>query len=369
MRVPLYPSQTRTYTNNHPLVSVNSILSDSDAVELETFRNHAFVPEKPIILQARPDFISSGAGPRALPALKEWFKPLCNVTSQKKNLTETMVSQSCIENFYPFELRYPQYPTGHAGGEVVENFLNWLEPRSNNAIPPIRSDEHGLVRAIAGIETPPKGKSRLLRFNAPISLLNNAIKFNQERREGDQGHLKTLYLAQAPLNDLSPALQLDVPTPRLVKEAGKGDIYDSSLWLGLEPTYTPLHRDPNPNLFIQLCSSKVVRLLPPGPGLAIYQIVQEHLGIRSGNSRMRGVEMMEEPAKSAFLNAVWWDQTMADQEAMDDFEKRLAAPRAAIQEAVLGPGDALFIPKGWWHSVRSKLADGRLNGSLNWWFR
>jgi len=33
----------------------------------------------------------------------------------------------------------------------------------------------------------------------------------------------------------------------------------------------------------------------------------------------------------------------------------------------LDAGDALFIPKGWWHSVKG-LGDG-INGSVNWWFR
>jgi hypothetical protein len=33
--------------------------------------------------------------------------------------------------------------------------------------------------------------------------------------------------------------------------------------IGHPPTYTPLHRDPNPNIFVQLAGEKVVRLLAP----------------------------------------------------------------------------------------------------------
>ena len=40
-----------------------------------------------------------------------------------------------------------------------------------------------------------------------------------------------------------------------------------------------------------------------------------------------------------------------------------------IKEAKLDAGDALFIPLGWWHSVKSAHNEGRLNGSVNWWFR
>lgn len=36
-------------------------------------------------------------------------------------------------------------------------------------------------------------------------------------------------------------------------------------------------------------------------------------------------------------------------------------------ECQLGPGDGLFIPKGWWHSVKG-VGEG-MTGSVNWWFR
>jgi len=33
----------------------------------------------------------------------------------------------------------------------------------------------------------------------------------------------------------------------------------------------------------------------------------------------------------------------------------------------VSPGDALFIPKGWWHSIKS-VGIG-VTASVNWWFR
>lgn len=178
-------------------------------------------------------------------------------------------------------------------------------------------------------------------------LLSKAIEFNQSHEQ----KLKKLYIAQFQIPDLPVQLQEDLPTPRIVAEAGKGDVYNSSIWLGLEPTYTPLHRDPNPNLFCQLLGSKTVRLLPPKAGDRLYGEVQARLQ-RNGSSRIRSFEMMDGPER-VMLNAATWGSE---------------APKDCV-EAQVEAGDALFVPKGWWHSVRSTHRDGRLNASVNWWFR
>ncbi|KAK3700443.1 hypothetical protein LTR37_015947 [Vermiconidia calcicola] len=161
------------------------------------------------------------------------------------------------------------------------------------------------------------------------------------------------YLAQAPIADLPQGLRDDVPTPKLVLEAGKGDVYDSSIWLGEAPTYTPLHRDPNPNLFVQLAGTKVVRLFRPDVGRSIFAKVQESIGA-SASATMRGEEMMRGAEKKALEEEVWSDNDA------NEF-------RTATWEAELSAGDGLFIPKGWWHSVKG-VGVG-MTGSVNWWFR
>lgn len=160
-----------------------------------------------------------------------------------------------------------------------------------------------------------------------------------------------IYIAQASLSDLPPAMQADLPTPEIVLKAGKGDIYDSSIWLGQAPTYTPLHRDPNPNLFVQLGGKKIVRLYAPRVGNAVFSKVQEQIG-GSASATMRGVEMMQGEEKKLLEQEVWSD-------SQDTI--------AGAWQAELDAGDALFIPKGWWHSVKGVGDD--MNGSVNWWFR
>ncbi|EJP67934.1 Lysine-specific demethylase 8 [Beauveria bassiana D1-5] len=192
---------------------------------------------------------------------------------------------------------------------------------------------------------------RFFQLFAPLKLLHKALEFNQLRKASGESTVE-LYIAQSLLADLPTRLQQDVPTPTLVLEAGKGDVYSSSIWLGTEPTYTPLHRDPNPNLFCQLHNQKVVRLLPPQLGEKLYLQVQVQLRLQ-GSSRMRGVEMMEGEERKVLQEAVWEPET----------------PIEEMCEAELDAGDALFIPEGWWHSVKSSGASGDLNGSVNWWFR
>lgn len=162
-----------------------------------------------------------------------------------------------------------------------------------------------------------------------------------------------VYLAQAPLADLPRALSQDVPTPDIVLKAGKGDVYDSSIWLGQAPTYTPLHRDPNPNLFVQLAGRKVVRLVRPEIGRGIFAKVQENIG-GDASATMRGEEMMQGKEKEALEEEVWGEESAAGK-SYD------------VWETELGRGDGLFIPKGWWHSIKG-VGQG-MTGSVNWWFR
>lgn len=294
----------------------------------------------------------------------------------------------------PFELAYPQANRLH--GESVQRFIENLRqqdghesttdqlPETTNAHSFANPADPLLLADLLQHQIPsisemmnngrvlgrPKAHilQSFLNFPAPLALLDAAIKFNLE--SPDAG-LRKLYVAQASLNDLPQELQGDLPVPKLVKHAGKGDVYSSSIWLGLEPTYTPLHRDPNPNLFIQLCGTKVVRLLPPASGDRLFRHVQLQLGRSLHiNSRLRGPEMMDGPERD-LMHSVVWDKTgLQDIQASQGTEMTSPEPPSSeMLEAVLQPADALFIPKGWWHSVRSEDDAGRLNASVNWWFR
>lgn len=87
------------------------------------------------------------------------------------------------------------------------------------------------------------------------------------------------------------------------------------LWIGPAGTHTPLHHDTDDSMFCQVLGRKRLRLAPP-----------ESIALLD---RSRGVYSH-------------WDPR-------DDAE--LAAGPEALVELVLAPGEALFIPAGWWHQV------------------
>lgn len=180
----------------------------------------------------------------------------------------------------------------------------------------------------------PTDDSTFLRAEAPFDIFLNWATYAKSDT------LERLYLAQASLSALPEALRNDLPTPDLVTQAGKGDIYDTNIWMGVAPTYTPLHRDPNPNLLVQLVGQKIVRLLAPEDGQKVFAVVQESIG-KTASATFRGEEMMKGEEK-ALLEARIWDDSDQHGKNVDSegFEVRL------------GHGDGLYIPRSWWHSVK-----------------
>ncbi|KOS19865.1 Lysine-specific demethylase 8 [Escovopsis weberi] len=241
---------------------------------------------------------------------------------------------------FPYEL---MIPSGSRSKKSVLHFRDWLLSQENRM-------DSALAEMLQPVLADSSTDQRFFQLYGPLRLLMRTLEFNRTMLKSVSCPIQ-LYIAQSLIPNLAPALQGDVPTPDLVSNAGKGDVYGSSVWLGSEPTYTPLHRDPNPNLFYQLCGSKSLRIMPPAHGDRIFAQVQARLG-RYGGSRIRTSEMMEGAERKLLYEMVWENE-----------------PQGEVYGVDVGPGDALFIPRGWWHSVKSAGAEGHLNSSVNWWFR
>ena len=263
----------------------------------QTFREKAFVPSKPALLP-KAHFI-------ALPSIRKWFR----IAQDKPG--GVALDYSHLSKF---------------GDAIVP-----LEFTRLSTVSAAHQEDDSFQRA----EVP---------FYIFLKWTKSTTLETSER----------LYLAQASLASLPEALKVDFPTPEIVAKAGNGDIYDTNIWMGIPPTFTPLHRDPNPNLFVQLAGHKIVRILPPEMGDKVFAQVQNELG-RSGSAAFRGEDMMKGEEKRLLEEQVWNDTSILDEAGEVGYEARV------------GRGDGLFIPKGWWHSVKG-VGEG-ITGSVNWWFR
>ncbi|KAK7959261.1 Clavaminate synthase-like protein [Apiospora aurea] len=297
---------------------VSTVRSVDSSIDEATFYDQAYVAQEPLVIR---DYLR--------PSVSAWF--------HQNERGDTTLDSKLTENANTPEMPYEYVRTCIEDDIARTNFMGWIQGNKTSGSAP------NILIA--------EDQTRFSQFTAPIGLLSKAMEFN-DRQKDSKMRYKRLYIAQMPINELPPELQLDLEAPKLLRcPATPCDVYNTSIWLGLEPTYTPWHRDPNPNFFMQLVGQKTLRLLPPGPGGNVFMQVQNAIGSAS-NSRIRGTEMMEGPERAALHDAVWSGDAPKD-----------------VQEATLGPHDCLFIPKGWWHSVKSVREDGHLNASVNWWFR
>jgi hypothetical protein len=232
---------------------------------------------------------------RNLPAFERWFQ-FPQSESNASRLNTAYLKQHGAEALVPLELTQPSSESG-------ENEINFRQ------------------------------------FHAPLGLFLQWMRTAEEQPQPTR-----LYLAQCQLLDLPQVLRDDFPTPDLVLQTGKGDVYDTNVWIGYPPTYTPLHRDPNPNLFVQFAGRKTVRLLGPNDGQALFASVRRQLG-KSGNreaAAIRGEDMMQGRERILLEEAVWGDKV----------DTTSPGHRSIGYEAHLEAGDGMFIPKGWWHSIK-----------------
>ncbi len=91
-------------------------------------------------------------------------------------------------------------------------------------------------------------------------------------------------------------------------------------WFGPAGTITPLHHDPVNLIFVQVYGRKVWKIIPPYFTHRLYN----YRGVFSEVD-------LENP----------------------DYEKYPLFHQVPIIEVTLNPGDAIFMPVGWWHTVKS----------------
>ena len=166
--------------------------------------------------------------------------------------------------------------------------------------------------------------------------------------EGGQGGRG--YLAQHQLFDQIPSLRDDIVTPpychalTATDKAAPALSYGGqtrtgsdplvSAWLGPAGTVSPLHNDPYNNILAQVVGRKYLRLYDCRDTAAVY------------------------PREGCQCNNSFVDVDQVDVEAFPLFS---AAPS---WQCILESGEMLFIPRHWWHYVRSL----DISFSVSFWF-
>jgi hypothetical protein len=162
------------------------------------------------------------------------------------------------------------------------------------------------------------------------------------------------YLGQHNLFHQIPALQREIRTPDYCFSAPPETTPTSRLglppvppvdepqrnvWLGPKGTRTPLHTDPYHNIFCQVLGYKYVRLYPPEATESVCPRGVDENGINESNTSM--VEIKFDPG-------------VAGNVVVEDGENfpRFGEWRE-FREVIVGPGECLYIPAGWWHYIES----------------
>lgn len=144
----------------------------------------------------------------------------------------------------------------------------------------------------------------------------------------------------------------DIPSRNPVSHADpkpKLEVPELNAWFGPARTITPLHTDGYTNLLCQVVGTKYVRLYPPQADELMRPKSKDENGIDMSNTSNIDLGAIE-----GWDSCTTDDMDGADEDAEEYIRKlRHSLKNTEYFECILEPGDALVIPVGWWHYVRS----------------
>lgn len=205
-------------------------------------------------------------------------------------------------------------------------------------------------------------ESRPTQENASNTILTQSKDKSKPKHQ-------TGYLAQHDLLTQIPSLATDIripdycystpPAPEIpaASTGDNDDVSDSNAimvntWLGPAHTKTPLHTDPHHNILAQVVGRKYVRLYGPSESARMYPRGWDgEWGVDMGNTST--VDLEEVMGFVGYEQDEDGDNGEHHRRKMEFLKRFPNFLEAEYVEGVLGEGECLFIPRGWWHYVRS----------------
>lgn len=172
-----------------------------------------------------------------------------------------------------------------------------------------------------------------------IPLKMHALVSQLTANESINSLTKRLYVLKSNLDEL-PEIKDDITLPDFSQALNHME-HSAHLWIGQSDTHTSLHFDEYDNIFLQIYGEKSILLFPPkdSPFLNPCKPNKE-TGLRNiHRSHISCTDMLDH---------------------VNHPSNRTTPYHVHVQ-----PGDALYIPKGWWHEVRG-LSKPTI--SVNYWF-
>jgi hypothetical protein len=162
------------------------------------------------------------------------------------------------------------------------------------------------------------------------------------------GEVSSLYLAATPLNEVNRAFWRDVWVPPWISQLG-GRLFSTNMWLG-KGNRSGLHYDGMDGLLVVVCGAKIAYMCPPTDTKFLYPrsvLGQQHASVI--------------PTALTFDYLTSRTLPPSHEGSLQVLNQYPLLDHAEFSSALLQPGDALFIPKGWWHCV--KCAEDEVRGT------